>query len=56
MTMRSILEDSCIGLLILSVSGIAYADFVPLPEPGVLELAGIGAVAAIVAKLMRRRK
>ena len=54
--MRSILGNACIGLLILSVTGAAYADFVPLPEPGVLELAGIGAVAAIVVKLARRRK
>jgi len=55
--MRSIFENACIGLLMLSVTSIAYADTATLlPEPGVLELAGIGAVAAIVAKLARRRK
>jgi hypothetical protein len=57
MTMRAFLGNACLGLLILSVTAIANADFgTQLPEPGVLELAGIGAVAAIVAKLARRRK
>ena len=42
---------------LLAISGAAYADLaIPLPEPGVLELAGIGALAAIVARLARRRK
>jgi hypothetical protein len=55
--MRSTLGNACIGLLILSITGVALADAaVPLPEPGVLELVGIGAVVAIVAKLARRRK
>ena len=55
--MRSILGTACLGLLILSVTGVTYADTaIPLPEPGVLELAGIGALAAIVARLARRRK
>jgi hypothetical protein len=54
--MRSTLGNACIGLLILSITGVALADTVPLPEPGVLELVGIGAVAVIVARLARRRK
>lgn len=55
--MRLILGNAWLGLLILSVTATAYADATPaVPEPGVLELAGIGAVAAIVAKFARRRK
>lgn len=54
--MRSILGTACLGLLILSVAGAAFADAAPVPEPGVLELFAIGAVAAIAAKLARRRK
>lgn len=56
-TMRYLLTrlGSFTGLL--AISGAAYADAaIPLPEPGVLELAGIGALAAIVARLARRRK
>jgi len=56
MVMRSILGNVCTGLLLLSVSGVAFADLATVPEPGVLELVGIGAVAAIVAKLAKRRK
>jgi hypothetical protein len=55
--MRSTLGNACIALLILSISGVVWADAVaPVPEPGVLELVGIGAVAVIVARLARRRK
>lgn len=55
--MRSILGNACIGLLILSVTGVAYADTaIPLPEPGVLGLVGIGAAAVIAVALARRRK
>jgi hypothetical protein len=55
--MRPIFGSTCIGLFLLSVAGVAHADTaIPLPEPGVLELAGIGIVAAVVAKLLRRRR
>ena len=55
--MRSIFGIACLGLSILSVTGVAHADTaIPIPEPGVLELVGIGIVAAIVARLARRRK
>ncbi len=54
--MRSIPGTACLGLLILSVAGAAFADASTVPEPGVLELFAIGAVAAIAAKLARRRK
>jgi len=55
--MHSILGDACIGLLALPVTGVAYAGTgIQRLKPGVVELAGIGAVAAIVVKLARRRK
>ena len=44
------------SLVLLAVSTPAFASFVPVPEPGVLELAGIGIVAAIVVGLARKRR
>ena len=54
--MRAFLGHTFVGLLILSVTGSAYAGFTAVPEPGILELAAIGGIAAIVAKLARHRK
>jgi hypothetical protein len=50
---------STLGILLLSLaSGAAFAgvpDF-QVPEPGVLELLSIGAVAAVVVAMRKRRK
>ena len=54
--MHTILGKTSVGLLILSVTGVACAGFTAIPEPGILELAAIGGIAAIVAKFARRRK
>jgi len=44
-------------LLLSLVSGMAFAGgTVALPEPGVLELIGIGAVAALAIAIRNRRK
>ena len=57
MKMRSVL-----GILLLSlISGAAFAgrpitDLQDVPEPGILELLSIGAVAAVVVALRKRRK
>jgi hypothetical protein len=56
MKMRSVL-----GILLLSlISGAAFAgvpnDFQNVPEPGILELLSIGAVAAVIVALRKRRK
>lgn len=42
---------SITALFLISVP--AFADFTPIPEPGIVGLIGIGAVALLVA---RRRK
>jgi hypothetical protein len=54
--MRSLLSKGGIALSLLTASGIAAADFTPIPEPGILELAGIGAAVAIAFALAKRRK
>jgi PEP-CTERM motif-containing protein len=47
---------SALGIVLLSlVSGAAFAG-VSVPEPGILELLSIGAVAAVVVALRKRRK
>jgi hypothetical protein len=46
-------------LLLLVASGAALgqsSDFSSVPEPGILELLSIGAVAAVVVALRKRRK
>ena len=52
--------QSLFTLLVLSlVSGAAIAgvtDFQVVPEPGVLELLSIGAVAAAIIAIRKRRK
>lgn len=48
---------SVIATLVLSLaSGAAFAGPVTIPEPGVIELLGIGAVAALVVAIRKRRK
>ena len=44
------------GLILLALSTPAFATPVAVPEPGVLELAGIGIVAAIVVGLAKKRR
>ena len=54
MKMRSVL-----GILFLSLMSGAASAGVPdfqIPEPGILELLSIGAVAAVVVALRKRRK
>ena len=47
---------SVLGIVLLSlVSGSAFAG-AAVPEPGILELLSIGAVAALVVALRKRRK
>jgi hypothetical protein len=49
--------NSTLGILILSLaSGMAFAGVVQLPEPGMLELLAVGAVAAVVVAIRKRRK
>ncbi|HEY3177684.1 MAG TPA: hypothetical protein VGL25_02255 [Casimicrobiaceae bacterium] len=49
--------QSVLGLILLSVaSGAAFAGVVQLPEPGILELLAVGAVAAVVVAIRKRRK
>jgi hypothetical protein len=49
---------SIVGLLLLSAASIpAFAGpGLPLPEPGVLELLAIGAVAGVAIAIRNRRK
>jgi hypothetical protein len=48
---------STFGLLLLSLVSIpASAGFAQLPEPGVLELLAISAVAGIAIAIRKRRK
>ena len=52
---------SALGILLLSLaSGAAFAgiatDFQTVPEPGILGLLSIGAVAAVVVAIRKRRK
>lgn len=54
--MRAFAGNAIVGLVILSVSGVVHAGFTAVPEPGILELAAIGGIAAIVVRLARRRK
>jgi hypothetical protein len=45
------------GLLLLSfTAGTAFAGFSTVPEPGVIELLGIGGVAALAIAIRKRRK
>ena len=53
---RGLLSKGGIALSLLTASGIAAADFAQVPEPGILELAGIGAAVAIAFALAKRRK
>ncbi len=59
-TVRYFLSQLGLFAGLLAISGAALADFsgdfATVPEPGVLELVGIGAAAMILAKLARRRK
>lgn len=51
--------NTFVAVLILSgVSATAFAVFssTTLPEPGVLELVGIGGVVLVVARLLKRKK
>ena len=50
--------QTLIGFVLLSLaSGTALAQQgTPLPEPGVLELLGVGAVAAVAVAVRKRRK
>jgi hypothetical protein len=51
---------SVFGILLLSLTAVASfavaGDFQPVPEPGILELLSIGAVAAVVVAIRKRRK
>ena len=49
-------ERLVIGTLLLSLSSAAVAGTTQLPEPGVLELIAIGAVAAVAMAIRKRRK
>ena len=52
MKMRSVF-----GILLLSLtSGAAFAGVLQVPEPGILELLSIGAVAAVVVAIRKRWK
>ena len=46
------------ALILSALPATAFAVFssTPLPEPGVLELVGIGGVVLVVARLLRRKK
>ena len=57
--MRNALPQLVSAAGLLAIAGAAMAadfDFVAVPEPGVLELAVIGGIAAVVARFARRRK
>ena len=55
--MRNALPQLVSAAGLLAIAGAAAAgDFIALPEPGVLELAVIGGIAAVVARFARRRK
>jgi hypothetical protein len=55
--MRNVLPQLVSAAGLLAIAGAAIAgDFQPVPEPGVLELAVIGGIAAVVAGFARRRK
>jgi len=48
---------SIIGIVLSSLaSSTAFAGFQALPEPGVVELLAIGAVAGVAIAIRRRRK
>jgi PEP-CTERM motif len=48
---------SILGMLLLSlVSNAAWAGVAQVPEPGVLELLAIGAVAGVAIAIRKRRK
>lgn len=49
-------ERLVIGTLLLSLSSAVAAGSAQLPEPGVLELLAIGAVAAVAMAIRKRRK
>lgn len=43
--------------LLALLSGSAYAiAAIPVPEPGILELLGVGAVAMVIATIRQRKK
>ena len=46
------------GLALLAVPATAFAVFsiTPVPEPGVLELVGLGGAVLVVARLLKRKK
>ena len=46
------------GISIFALAAVSQSAFarVPVPEPGVLELAGIGAVVAIAATWFKNRR
>ena len=50
--------QSLLAVVLLSVaSGVTYAQQgAPLPEPGVIELLAIGAVAGVAVAIRKRRK
>ena len=48
---------SILGILLLSLaSGAVFAGVPSVPEPGILELLAVGAVAAVVVAIRKRRK
>ena len=46
------------GLALLTAPATAFAvfSFTPVPEPGALELVGLGGVVLVVVRLLKRRK
>jgi hypothetical protein len=45
-----------LALLMLASGAMASAPTNPVPEPGVLELLGVGAIGALAVALRKRRK
>ena len=55
--MRSFFSQVASALALLAVYSTSYAGgTVPVPEPGVLELAGLGAAVALAVSVYKRRK